>query len=80
MKAVSDNADSMATMASMSAKVLADAQRSFVDVDAATLEQNVQEIVSLLWAESVRVTTVIPVLALRDLRERFAGELEPPQA
>ena len=80
MKTVSDNVESVTTLASVSARVLADAQRSFADVDAVTLEKNVEEIVSVLWAESVRVTTFIPVLALRDLRERFAGELGVPQA
>ncbi len=80
MKSVSNNGEAMGTLAAMSEKVLADAQRSFADVDGAVLEKNVHEVVSLLWSEAERVTTFIPVLALRDLRERLYGQVEPPQA
>lgn len=60
------------TAATVAEKVLADAQRSFAaDVDATLLERQVQEIVAQLWTESTKVTTFIPVLALRDLRERL---------
>jgi hypothetical protein len=60
------------TVASMSEKVVADAQRSFAaDVDATLLERQVHEIVAQLWTESTKVTTFIPVLALRDLRDRL---------
>jgi hypothetical protein len=62
------------TVASVSEKVIADAQRSFAaHVDATLLERQVHEIVALLWTESTKVTTFIPVLALRDLRARLNG-------
>lgn len=80
MKVVSDDSEQVATLATMSARVLADARRSFAGVDAAILEHEVHEVVSRLWTESTKVTTFIPVLALRDLRERLNGELQPPQA
>lgn len=60
------------TAATVAEKVMADAQRSFAsDVDATLLERQVHEIVAQLWTESTKVTTFIPVLALRDLRERL---------
>jgi hypothetical protein len=63
-----------ATVASVAEKVVADAQRSFAaDVDTTLLERQVQEIVAQLWTESTKVTTFIPVLALRDLRERLSN-------
>ena len=80
MNAVSDDTEQVATLATMSARVLADAQRSFGEVDATVLEQHVHEVVSLLWTESTKVTSFIPLLALRDLRERFIGDLDTPQA
>jgi len=64
--------------ATVAEKVMADAQRSFAaDVDATLLERQVHEIVSQLWTESTKVTTFIPVLALRDLRDRLTNGHEP---
>ncbi|MBA3450686.1 MAG: hypothetical protein H0T18_05685 [Chloroflexia bacterium] len=81
MKAVSDDQSQVATLATMSARVMADAQRSFAaNVDTAFLEQRVHEVVSLLWTDSTKVTTFIPVLALRDLRDQLESDLRPPQA
>jgi hypothetical protein len=52
--------------------VLTDAQRSFgARLDAAMLEKEVHDVLSGLWSESTRVTTFIPVLALRELRDRL---------
>ena len=60
------------TAASVAEKVVADAQRSFAaGVDATLLERQVDEIVAQLRTESTKVTTFIPVLALRDLRDRL---------
>ncbi len=81
MITASDDLEQVATLATMSARVLADAQRSFgEEVDATVLEQHVHEVMSLLWTESTKVTSFIPLLALRDLRERFIGDLATPQA
>ncbi|MBA2598644.1 MAG: hypothetical protein H0V00_18640 [Chloroflexia bacterium] len=82
MKAVSDDKSQVPTFATMSARVMADAQRSFAaNIDTAILEQRVQEVVSLLWTESTKVTNFIPVLALRDLRDQLDLDREfiPPQ-
>ncbi len=51
------------------ARVLKDAQRSLGGVAPADLERCVQIAVSNLWTERTRVTSFIPVLALRDVRE-----------
>ncbi len=51
------------------ARVLKDAQRSMDGVAPAELELYVQVAVSNLWTEQTRVTSFIPVLALRDVRE-----------
>ena len=76
-----DDKEQVATIASVSARVLADAQRSYgAEVDAAMLEQQVHEVVSLLWTESPKVTTFISLLASRDLRERLVNLPDAPQA
>jgi hypothetical protein len=68
------------TAESVTEKVLADARRSFAsDVDATLLERQVREIVAQLWTDSTTVTTFIPVLALRDLRDRLDNGHEPSQ-
>jgi len=51
------------------ARVLKDAQRSMGGVAPAELEQYVQVAVSNLWTEQPRVTSFIPLLALREVRE-----------
>ncbi|MBA3417024.1 MAG: hypothetical protein H0U10_17525 [Chloroflexia bacterium] len=51
------------------ARVLKDAQRSMGGVAPAELEQYVQVAVSNLWTEQTRVTSFIPLLALREVRE-----------
>lgn len=72
MAAVSEVPESVTTFASVTDRVLADAIRSFgAGMDAATLENEVHDVVSQLWSESTRVTTFIPVLALRELRDRL---------
>jgi hypothetical protein len=74
----SDQRPRGADFASMSARVLADAQRSFAaGCDSTVLRGHVDDIVSGLWTESTRVTTFIPVLALRDLRARLDDEAGP---
>ncbi len=51
------------------ARVLKDAQRSLDGVTPSELERYVQVAVSNLWTEQTRVTSFIPVLALREVRE-----------
>ena len=51
------------------ARVLKDAQRSLHGVARDDLENCVRVVVGNLWTEQTRVTTFIPVLALREVRE-----------
>lgn len=72
MAAVSEVSESVATFASVTERVLADALRSFSEeFDRTFLEQEVHDVVSQLWSDTNKVTTFIPVLALRDLRDRL---------
>ena len=70
----------VATVAAMSERVFAEAQRSFApEMDVVTLQQHVDEVISLLWTESTTVTSFIPLLALRELRARLANDLDVRQ-
>jgi hypothetical protein len=74
----SDQRPRDADIESMSARVLADAQRSFAArCDTTVLKEHVNDIVRGLWSESTRVPTFISVLALRDLRDRLGDEAGP---
>ena len=80
MKAVLGETAHVTTAATVSARVFADARQSFAaKIDAATLREQVDEVVALLWTDSTKVTTFIPLLALRDLRTRLAGDLDARQ-
>jgi hypothetical protein len=59
------------------ARVLRDAQRSLSDIEPAELESCVRAAVSALWTEQTRVTTFIPVLALREVREMVKRRATP---
>lgn len=72
MAAVTEVPESATTFASVADRVLTDALRSFgAEMDVAVLEKEVHDVLSGLWSESTRVTTFIPVLALRELRDRL---------
>lgn len=49
-------------------RVLADARRAFADTPEPVLEGCVRRAVATLWTDDPRVTTFIPVLALREVR------------
>ena len=67
----------MVKAATVSGRVIADARKSFAaKVDATTLQEQVDEVVALLWMNSTNVTSFIPLLALRDLRTRLAGTID----
>lgn len=65
------------TPESMRTRVLAEARRSFADgISDADLERCVDLAVADVWTEQTRVTSFIPVLALREVRlliERRTG-------
>jgi hypothetical protein len=78
MDAVIDAETATTARATMSERVYADARRMFAaDVDEVVLETQVAQVLENLWTESTRVTTFIPVLALRDLRDRIGSLREP---
>ncbi|MBW3633972.1 MAG: hypothetical protein KY456_13195 [Chloroflexi bacterium] len=80
MKAVLDDRAHVTTAAAGSAPVFADARRSFApEIDAVTLQEQVAEVVALLWTDATKVTTFIPLLALRDLWIRPLGDLDARQ-
>lgn len=72
MAQVMQGGERSASVAAMAARVMTEAQRSWGDgVDRATLETCATEAVATLWTESTRITSFIPVLALRDVRDRL---------
>jgi hypothetical protein len=65
----------------LSARVYADARRTFAgEVDETRLEMEVAEVLDRLWTESTKVTAFIPVLALRDLRDRIEQSRGAPRS
>jgi hypothetical protein len=80
LKAVLDYKTQATTVATVSARVFADARRSFgATMDTATLQKHVDEVVALLWTDSPKVTAFIPLLALRELQARLASDREVRQ-
>lgn len=62
--------NAVVTPATMATRVLKDARRAFGDtVESAELERCAEAAVADLWRDSIKVTTFIPVLALRQIRE-----------
>ena len=55
-------------------RVLADARRAFADAPEPVLEGCVRRAVANLWTDDPRVTTFIPVLALREVRALLDAE------
>jgi hypothetical protein len=62
--------ETLRTVDAVTRRVLTDAKRSFEGlVDDVVLEAAAREAVSELWQDSIKVTTFVPVLALRRMRE-----------
>ncbi len=58
------------TPATMASRVLKDARRTYGEaVDSSDLERYAEAAVADLWRDSIKVTTFVPVLALRQIRE-----------
>jgi hypothetical protein len=53
-------------------RVLDEVRRAFDGFDPSFLERVTREAVDELWGESIRVTSFVPVLAMRQIRERIA--------
>lgn len=62
-------------------RVLDEARRAFGWLDEVFLEQIVHDAIADLWGDSIQVTTFVPVLAMRRVREvvaiRAVAGLEP---
>lgn len=61
--------DTVQSADAVARRLVVDAKGSFEGVDDDFLEQCAREAVSDVWHESVRVTTFVPVLAMRRMRE-----------
>jgi hypothetical protein len=53
-------------------RVLDEVRRAFDGLDPVFLERVTREAVDELWGESIRVTSFVPVLAMRRVRETIA--------
>ena len=58
----------------MTERVLIEARRTFGDLPDDRLQGVVQGAVSDLWSDSVKVTSFIPVLAMRSVKERLEND------
>lgn len=62
--------EAIGTADAMTVRVFSDAKRAFGDTVAPPLlERYAEDAVAALWRDSIRVTTFVPVLALREIRE-----------
>jgi hypothetical protein len=62
--------EAVSSPAAMTARVLVDAKRAFGEVaDGDVLERYVEDAVSGLWQETIKVKTFVPVLAMRQIRD-----------
>lgn len=69
-----------ATEAQITARVVADAKRFHHDLAEDVVEQCARQAVTELWTGSIKVTTFVPLLALRRVRETLAAEDPCPVA
>jgi hypothetical protein len=64
--------ESLQTITAVTAKVVVDAKRSFGTVaEESFIERCAQDAVEEIWRESVKVTSFVPVLAMRRIREEI---------
>jgi hypothetical protein len=72
MDSLLGQSESVRTPAAMTARVFADAKRAFgARTDEAVLERFAKDAVDELCRDSIKVTTFIPVLAMRRVRDRL---------
>jgi hypothetical protein len=81
MQAYLGHQDGLDDLLLVTERVLDEVRRTFDGLDERYLERVTREVVADLWGNSIRVTTFVPVLAMREIRsvlERGAVvELEP---
>jgi hypothetical protein len=58
----------------MTERVMSEARRTFSDLPDDRLHGVVQGAVTDLWTDSVKVTSFIPVLAMRSVKERIESD------
>ena len=69
--------ESLQTITAVTARVVVDAKRAFGSVaDEAFIERCAREAVQDIWRESIKVTSFVPVLAMRRIRDEV-GAQEP---
>jgi len=69
------------TASTVTARVVDDAKRRYGQLaDDVVLERMATEAVSRVWTESIRVTSFVPVLAMRHVRDMLEGRSEPSGA
>lgn len=69
--------DSLKSMSAVTARVVIDAKRTFGTVaDEEFIERCARDAVEELWRDSVKVTSFVPVLAMRRIRDEVDA-LEP---
>jgi hypothetical protein len=74
-EAVLEKSDTIVTPEAMTARVLSDARRAFGDrADEHVLEHYTSQAIAGLWRDSIKVTTFVPVLALRQVRDMLEGD------
>ena len=74
MESLLSQSHSAQTPATMTARVLNDAKRAYGGFsDQAYLERCARDAVAEIWGESIKVTTFVPVLAMRLVRDAVAG-------
>ena len=62
-------------------RILDEVRRTYDGFDGAYLERVVHEAVADLWTDSIQVTTFVPVLAMRQIRDVLeAREVVPVEA
>lgn len=59
---------------SMTERVMTEARRAFTDLPDDRLQGVVRGAVTDLWTDSVKVTSFIPVLAMRSVKERLEND------
>ena len=62
-------------------RILEEVRRTYDGLDGIYLESVVRQAVADLWTDSIQVTTFVPVLAMRQIRDVLeAREVEPVEA
>ena len=79
MEAVGIGQETVQTADSVARRLVSDARRTFdAQIDDAFLEECARDAVNDVWHDSVKVTTFVPVLAMRRMREIVSSRATTP--